>query len=891
MQFINYKSNMKSGNPALYILLLALILVSQIAVAQRTKQSINTSWQFHKGNDVAVSAPGYWQEVNLPHSWNNEDVMDDTPGYYRGIGYYQKEIAIPAGWKSKSVYIHFEGAGQKAELFVNGKSAGIHIGGYSPFNFNISKLLKSGNNTIMVKVDNAFDDAIAPLGGDFSVYGGIYRDVYLVAAASDHFDMDNYASSGIFVSTPDVSKEKASVAIKGKVTSLRKDVKVRSALYDAEGNIIASQTNSINADGSFDLRLKEVSDPKLWSPENPYLYKVVNSLIDGRTKKVIDEVTNPLGFRWYSFDAEKGFSLNGSPYKIMGASRHQDYKGIGPALPDALHINDVQWLKEMGGNFLRVSHYPQDPAIMEACDRLGILTSVETPGNNQVTESASYAHNMLEMQREMIRQNYNHPSVIIWSYMNEVLIQPLHQDNTTERAQYWKNLRNVAQQMDDLCRKEDPARYTMIAFHGDFDLYQRVGLIDIPMIAGWNLYQGWYVGKFDDFETFILQHHKVYPNKPLLISEYGADADYRLHNFTPSRFDKTQEYANRYHEAYINTIMKYPFIAGGIIWNLVEFVNEARQDANPHLNTKGLLTADRKPKDTYYIYKALLAKEPFVKIGGTGWYNRAQEADQGSNTIATQPVSVYSNQTEVTLYVNGKNLGTQPVTDRKAIFKVPFVNGVNVLKVLSLSLEDNVTINFHVIANNLKGRENKFSTLNVSLGDQRMFMDEVTGESWVPEKEYTVGSWGYIGGKVFKDDEKSDRYGSWRDILGTPYDAIYETQRTGLQSFKADVPAGEYEVTFHFAELLTKEQQQKLVYDLDKNKATEKNELKGRNFDVTINDVPVIENLSEQNYLRPVRAYQTKTLVTVKQAEGISIGFKTHNGNAILNGLQIRKIF
>jgi beta-galactosidase len=875
----------------LHLFIAAAPFVSFNVLGQRTKQSINTAWRFHKGDQLDTSTVDYWENVNLPHTWNNEDVMDDIPGYYRGVGLYSKEIYIPDAWTTKEVFIYFEGAGQTAELFINGKSVGKHIGGYSPFSFNITKVIKPGNNTALVKVDNSYNKDIAPLGGDFSVYGGIYRDAYLVTVEKNHFDMDNYASSGVFISTPKVTAREASVLIKGKVSSIQKGLTIQTIIYDPEGHIVCNLKKDIGPDGDFAILAQPVTHPMLWSPEHPYLYRVVNSIVNKSGKK-LDEIINPLGFRWFHFDADKGFSLNGQSYKILGASRHQDYKGLGSALPDALHINDVKLIKEMGGNFLRVSHYPQDPAIMEACDRLGLLVSVETPGNNQVTENEAYSRNMLDMQREMIRQNFNHPSVIIWSYMNEVLIQPLHKDKTPEREQYWRNLRKLAQELDDLCREEDSSRYTMVAFHGDFDLYKHVGLFDIPRISGWNLYQGWYVGKLEDFETFVLRYHREYPSKPIIISEFGADADYRLHNFTPSRFDKTQEYADQYHKAYLKTITKYPFIAGGIVWNLVEFVNEARQDANPHLNTKGLFTADRKVKDSYFIYQALLAKEPIVRISGSTWNNRAQQADSLSDLIATQPVTIYSNQQEITLWLNHQKLSIQKVLDRQVIFNVPFVNGINKLRAVSTDgTEDNITVNFHVIANRLKSKTNEFTTLNVSLGDKRMFMDEVTGESWVPEKEYSLGSWGYIGGAVFKDDEKSDRYGTWRDVIGTSYDAIYQTQRIGQQEFKADVPDGVYEVTFHFAELLPKERQQKLIYDLAKSNSPGKNASVSRSFNVSVNGIKIIENLSDENYLKPIHAYSTKCPVSVTNNKGITIALEAVKGSAVLNGLQIRKIY
>ncbi|ASK28922.1 beta-galactosidase [Chryseobacterium sp. T16E-39] len=878
-------------NPLKKLITIIVLILPFLLFSQRIKLSINTSWQFHKGDESNTNEKGYWEKINIPHTWNAEDVMDDNPGYYRGIGWYQKEIDIPKGWKDKNIYIYFEGASQVAEVFVNGTSAGTHLGGYLAFSFNITQFLHEGKNEIKVKLDNSHNPDIPPLGGDFSVYGGIYRDVYLIAVDKNHFDMDNYASNGVFISTPVVNDESATVQVKGKVVSDRK-VKVKTYMYDGDGKEIALSENKPDKNGNFSIQIKNIKKPHLWSPENPYLYKVVNVLTDEMTGAIYDEMINPLGFRWYHFDAEKGFYLNGKPYKIMGASRHQDFKGMGSALVDALHINDVQWLKNMGGNFLRVSHYPQDPAIMEACDRLGILTAVETPGNNQITESETYAHNMLDMQREMIRQNYNHPSVIIWSYMNESLIQPLYQDKTQEREKYWNNLRELAQKMEDLCRAEDPERYTMIAYHGDFDLYKRVGLIDIPKVAGWNLYQGWYGGKFEDFETFVLKHHKEYPSKPLIISEFGADSDYRLHNFKPTVFDKTQEYANLYHEAYLKTIKKYPFIAGAIVWNLVEFGNESRQEAVPHINNKGLLTTDRKPKDSYFIYKSALASEPFVKIGGSDWLYRAQQADEGSDIHATQPVIVYTNQKEVKLWLNGKLLGTENTNDGKAIFTAIFKNGTNTLKAITNDgQEDFISIDFHVIANQLKSKENTFSTLNVSLGDQRMFMDDVTRESWIPEKEYTAGSWGYVGGNIYKEDEKGERYGSRRNILGTAYDAIYETQRVGLKAFKADVPDGLYELTLHFAELLSPEQQEKLVYNLGNNAGQKIRIGRGRSFDVSVNGLVILEGLSNDNDLVPIKAYHTKTTVLVKNGQGITVDFIPKQGDSILNGLQIRKLY
>jgi len=869
--------------------------LSRASCTPRIVQGINTAWKFHKGDDAPKGGQeeAYWEEVNLPHTWNAEDVMDDNPGYYRGVGWYQKDVFIPSDWQYKDVYIYFEGASQVTEVFINGESVGSHIGAYTAFNFNITDRLQEGENSIRVKVDNSPNPDIIPLPVDFSIYGGVYRDLYLVVVDRNHFDMDNYASSGVFVSTPQVSQEMAIVQVRGKV-SIKQDVKVVTAIYDRDGNKVSEVIDTPHEDGCFSADIKNFKSPHLWSPDDPYLYRVVSSLVDAKDGTLFDEVINPLGLRWYSFDSENGFILNGKPLKLMGASRHQDFKGLGSALPDALHVNDVQCLKDMGGNFMRVSHFPQDPSIMEACDRLGILASMETPGCNGITESEEFARVSLEMQREMIRQYYNHPSVIIWSYMNEVLLGKPYKDNTPELERYWKKVHDLAVRIEEMCREEDPGRYTMIAYDELIERYKSAGLLSIPMIAGWNLYKGWYIGEFKDFESFLLKFRDEYPDKPMLITEYGADSDYRLHNFTPSRFDKTQEYANRFHEAYLPVINKYPFIAGGAMWLLFDFVSSGRQEATPHLNTKGILTTDRKPKEAYYIYKAWYSKRPFVKVGGTDWPSRAQCADEGSDTLSTQPVAVYSNQSTVSLWANGAPLGTQKTLNGKAVYSVRFRNGANTLRAVTENgSEDFVTVQFHVVANNLKSTENSFTTLNVSLGDCRMFMDDLTFEAWIPEKAYSPGSWGYVGGRVYKENDDSDRYGSPRNILGTRLKAIYQTQRVGLSAFNADVPDGVYEITFHFSELLTAEHFEKMINDLVSNSGDEsqRKDIERRSFDVVINNAVFLSSLSQENYLAPIRAYSTKAIVSVKEGKGISIQFIAHRGEAILNGIQIRKTY
>jgi beta-galactosidase len=888
-----------------------LMLQSAIASAQRIKATINTNWQFYKG-DIAgyPAAPATaikWQSVSIPHSWNTADVTDDEKGYYRGVGWYTKRLSIPVSWKNKDVSLFFEGASQVADVYINGKKAGSHIGGYTYFNIPIQSFLnfdEGATNIVAVKVDNSHNDAIPPLSADFTFFGGIYRDVYLVVANPVHFDTENHASTGVFITTPNVSADKADVILKGALVNRQAKaarLQLITRITSAKGELIAQQKSSVNAAAgqrvSFAHSLTNIRKPHLWSPDDPYLYHVTTVLTDSRSQQQLDEVSNPLGFRWYKFDAQEGFFLNGKHYKLMGASRHQDFEYKGNALPDALHVRDVELLKNMGANYLRVAHYPQDPEVLQACDRLGVLASVEIPVVNQITESAAFAQNCKNMQIEMIRQNFNHPSVIIWAYMNEVLLRMPYTANSSQRQAYLANVTKLAQGLEDTTRREDPYRYTMIPNHGAFELYNAAKLTQIPKIVGWNLYQGWYGGELSAFAQYLDRHHKDLPDKPVIITEYGADADPRVHSMQPVRFDKSNEYAVEYHKAYIKAMDERPFVAGGAIWNLADFNSEQRAESMPHINNKGITTLNRQPKDSYWLYKAHLLSQPFMVIGSKGWTMRAGVAPSKGQQQFMQPVEVYTNLPKVALKLNGRELGTQMVTDNVARFDVPFVNGENKLQAVAVTngktLTDDVTINFKLIPANLKSEANLFTEINVSLGDKRYLVDNEQQLVWVPEKPYEPGSWGYIGGEAFtmKGNGRIS-YGSDKDILGTDNDPMYETQRVGIEQFKLDVPNGNYEVTLHFAELLSEQKAEELVYNLSANNTPVKKEDAGtRAFDVAMNSVIVLENLSNTNYLEPDKAYSTKVMVNVTKGEGLIIDFKPRLGKTILNGLQVRKLY
>jgi beta-galactosidase len=883
-----------------------IITIISLKAQERIKKTINTNWNFYKGEidgfPNKTNDKINWGKVNIPHTWNAIDVTDDEPGYYRGTGWYQKDIFIPSSFKDKDVYIYFEGASQVAEVFINGKSVGTHIGGYNFFSFPITDAIKlDQSNTFSIKVNNKHNEDIPPLSADFTFYGGIYRDVYLVAINKVHFNMDNYASKGVFISTPNVSNQEASVMIKGALTNNNKasqNLIVYSQIFDADGKKIAEKTDKIkNANQQnqdFQQNFATIKNPNLWSPESPYLYRVLSQIKDVKTGNVLDEVSNSLGFRWFSFDADKGFFLNGNHIKLIGTNRHQDFKGLGNALPDALHVRDMQLLKEMGGNFLRISHYPQDPEILEACDRLGILTSVEIPIVNAITESPAFADNCKMMMTEMIRQNYNHPSIIIWAYMNEVLLRPRYDKGSEKQENYFKAIAKLAQEIEDLTRKEDPSRYTMIPCHGALDLYVRVGLTQIPKIVGWNLYQGWYSGKIEDFAGYLDKSHKEIPTKPMIITEYGADVDPHISNPNPIRFDKSQEHSNLYHQFYLKAMLERPFVAGSAIWNLADFNSEQRTDTDPHTNNKGIMTTDREPKDQYYFYQSHLIKTPFIKVGSRLRNLRSGISDSETALVHHEMVEIYSNQPEVSLKVNGNVMSSVKTDFNIAKFNVAFKDGINQLEAVTFvdgkEVVDFAEIKYIIIPQKLKSNLKEFSELNVSLGDPRFYMDKTLQQVWLPEQAYSAGSWGYIGGDIFKmKNSGRQSFGTDKNILETDYDAIYATQREDIKQFKLDVPDGKYELTLHFAELLSDKEKEGLAYNLGN--AAENDKLTERSFNVYVNGLKVIDQLGTKNELVPEVAYATKISVNVKNGTGLTIDFEKLKGKPILNGLQLRRIY
>lgn len=871
--------------------LLVSIGICSMIFAQQ-KISINANWSFSK-NGAA------WEHINLPHSWNDRDVTDDLQGYHRDICSYRKQLIVDETLKDQVLYLLFEGVNHIAEVFVNGRSAGIHTGGYTAFYVPLDGVLHYGNdhpNEIEVKVDNRHHEDVPPLSADFTFYGGIYRDVYLVAKNPVHFSFSDYSSDGVYLSTPKVSKEKAIVQIRSLITNdgeRTERLRLVTTLYNAAGKMVTRQEKPFRAakgeTTTIELALDAIANPNLWSPENPYLYKAVTQIIN-RKGEILDEQMNAVGFRWFRFDPQTGFYLNDKQYKLIGASRHQDYKDKANALTDDYVVRDVELLKQMGGNFLRIAHYPQDRSVLEACDRLGILASIEIPLVNAITETQAFTDNSMQMLREMLRQYHNYPSLVIWCYMNEILLRDKYADDKAKQQQYHRNVYELAKVLEQTIRREDPSRYTMNVSHGAYEKYRSAGLVDLPMISGWNIYNGWYSGNLEGFSAFLDKFHHDYPDKVLAITEFGADSDPRVRSDKPVRFDKSTEYATLFHQYYYKSIMERPFVAGGMIWNLADFNSETRAETMPHINNKGILTWDRKTKDQYLFYQTQLADKPKVKILNALWEKRTGMADKGKTTC-TQPLLVTSNQPSVELTVNGKSLGMKDVVDGLASWDVPFADGINRMVARTPDATDIASIEFILHPNTFEENGNRLKTLNLLLGTNRYFMDPETNVIWMPDQPYRKGSFGHTGGKPYQlRNSQRTPFGTDKAIALTDNDPVYQTQQVGIEAYRFDVPVGKYELTLNFAELEGGEKES-LVYNLgNQNEGAE--EISGeRVFDVFVNEMLVLHHFNIAEEFGITNAVSIKIPVIVTDQQGITIHFRPVKSEPVLNSLQLKATF
>ncbi|GET21145.1 glycoside hydrolase family 2 TIM barrel-domain containing protein [Prolixibacter denitrificans] len=866
----------------------SLFLSASIWAAPVIKTSLNSGWFFQQTDHPDSTK---WEPVNVPHTWNAKDAFDDQPGYYRGTGWYRRNLYVDAGWKGQKLFLDFEGVNKTATVFINEQKVGEHKGGYTAFSFDISPYVHYGSdNDLRVEVSNAPDPQIPPLEADFTFYGGIYRDVWLKVDNPIHFAFSKYATPAVYVNTPQVSAESAQVKVRGTVrneTGKTNRLLVRSEIFSPEGKLVEVLNKVFtvrrNSDRDFEMVSKPLNKPQLWSPDAPNLYTVKTTVQLYHSDSILDGVESPLGFRWFKADPNLGFFLNGKPLKLHGLNRHQDFAGLGNALPNDLHKKDFELIKKMGANFVRLAHYPQAPEVYRECDRLGLLVWSEIPVVNEITESKEFTENCLNMQREQIHQTYNHPSVVMYGYMNEVFIRLAYAKQLSDSVRNWKikNTLKLARELDSLTRSEAPGRLTVMALHQN-PIYNKTGIADIPQVIGWNLYMGWYGGKYTDLGTFLDKQHAEHPNRCIMLSEYGPGSDVRLHTDHPEVWDYSEEYQFLSHASYRFQVDERPYVMGMAAWIFADFGSEGRADAIPHINQKGLVKYNRTPKDVYHYYQVMNDKLPRVAIAGTNYTNRTYVADE--NGKSKHQVWMFTNSGQVTLYRNGEWINSQKPVDGIVKMQVPFVSGPNKLLAVTDMAEDSLVVNVKMIPRKLTAGE--FHTIRVNVGSNCNFHNELTGENWIPDQPYQPGSFGYVGGDIYHSV-------SWKalstqsNIKGTDDDPLYQTMREGLESYRFDVPDGCYKVTLLFAEPNSKAGQPQLIYNL----SNEENEQKAnlRSFGISMNGEHEVGHFNLARDYGALRAVKKTFMVNVKKGEGLSVQFLPEHGKTLLSGIRIEK--
>lgn len=624
-------------------LLLSVFCLLTVSIFARETVNLNHSWKFTPGSEVQKNV---FTTVNLPHTYNL-DALSGKADYFRGLVNYEKDVEIPAEWKEKKVYIRFKGVNSIANVFINGKHAGEHRGGYTAFVYDISDMLKYGEkNTVWVRVTNALVLDILPLLGDFNMYGGIYRDVDFIITEKEHIALTDYASTGVYVKQLEVNKNLAKTETVVKVSGENNQrITVRVNYKDAEGKVVAkAETSTATKENELvTLNLPiELKKPRLWNGQkDPYLYTVEAEIL--KNGVVIDKVVEKTGFRYFNVDPNKGFFLNGEHLQLKGVCRHQDREGLGNALYPVHHEEDIALIREMGSNSIRLSHYPQDKYVHQLSDKYGLVLWAEIPlvgpggyRDKGFVNQESFKENGKQQLIELIRQNFNHPSICFWGLFNEL--------NQRGDDPY-----NYLVELNELAKKEDPSRITTSASNISGNINE------VSEIVAWNLYFGWYGGEPSSLKGWAENTHKQYPNRAIGVSEYGAGASIyhqqeELKKPEAGSYWHPENWQTYFHEEHWKVINETPYLWGTFIWNMFDFGAAHRTEGEiPGKNDKGLVTFDRKDrKDAFYFYKANWNKEtPFVHI-----------AEKRIPTAKDKrSFKIYSNCNEVELFINGKSQG------------------------------------------------------------------------------------------------------------------------------------------------------------------------------------------------------------------------------------------
>lgn len=605
--------------------------------------NVNEKWAFSKeATAVPETMPERWYWVTLPHTWNGIDGQDGGADYYRGTCYYAKEIEKAELPEASRYFLELCGANSSADLYVNGRKLAHHDGGYSTWRVDITEAM-TDRSLIVLAVDNSANQTVYPQNADFTFYGGLYRDVNIIAVGKSHFDLEYYGGPGIKV-TPEINGSDAKVEVEVYLTGAKAGQKLVYKITDAQGGVVGEQTvDAGETKVSFDIE-----NVHLWNGrKDPYLYTACVTLTDG--EDAADAVSTRFGCRTFRIDPERGFILNGEEYPLRGVSRHQDRPGIGNALLKEHHAEDIDLICEVGATTIRLAHYQHNQYFYDLCDEKGLVIWAEIPYIS--SHMPTGRENTISQMKELITQNYNHACIAVWGLSNEITMTGASTEDLLENHRI----------LNDLVHEMDRTRFTTMAVVSMCDMHDPY--IQIPDCVSFNHYYGWYGGDTSMNGPWFDTFHKEFPNIPVGMSEYGAEA-LNWHTSDPQQGDYTEEYQAYYHEELIKQLFTRPFIWATHVWNMFDFAADARNEGGENgMNHKGLVTFDRKyKKDAFYAYKAWLSDEPFVHICGKRYVDRVEDVTK---------VTVYSNLPEVELFANGKSLGKQSAPEHFFYFEVP----------------------------------------------------------------------------------------------------------------------------------------------------------------------------------------------------------------------------
>ena len=600
--------------------------------------NVNNSWTFVKEMaEVSSDIFAMGEIVNLPHTWNGKDGQDGGNDYFRGTCCYAKKILKKDLPLADKYFLEINGANSSADVYVNGTKLAHHDGGYSTWRVDLTDVLEE-ENTVAILVDNAANESVYPQTADFTFYGGLYRNVNMIAVDNTHFELETFGCPGIHV-TPIVEGVNAQITVKTFIANKQAGDQVAYRIYDAAGNLVTEQVD----DGQF-----IISEVHLWDGvKDPYLYTAEAVIL--RDGEELDKVSTRFGCRSFKIDPENGFILNGREYPLRGVSRHQDRVDIGNALLPEHHKEDMDLICEVGANTIRLAHYQHDQYFYDLCDERGMIVWAEIPYISRHMPDGN--ENTVQQMKELITQCYNHPSICVWGLSNEITMDGAKDPDLI------KNHRRL----NDLVHGMDKTRPTVIACISMCDMSEEY--VHIPDVVSYNHYFGWYGGSLDEYGPWFDKFHEKYPNTPIGISEYGCEA-LNWHNSKPESGDYSEEYQAVYHESLIRQLFSRKYIWATHVWNMFDFGADARAEGGENgQNHKGLITIDRKyKKDAFYAYKAWLNPEPMVHICGKRYVDRVEE---------TTKVTVYSNLPKVELFANGVSLGVKTAEDHFFYFDVP----------------------------------------------------------------------------------------------------------------------------------------------------------------------------------------------------------------------------